>query len=97
MTFPCSESGVISSFLSGSAITSISVSPEALLLAKFHQGLLFIKSKQQNFWRDYADAQARLRLCCLHMSEGPFSHDAAHGLRSGNIGLQTLSPIEKLQ
>ena len=44
---------------------------------RFHQGLLFIKSKQHSFWRVCADAQARLKLCCLHMSEGPFSHVAA--------------------
>ena len=43
-----------------------------------YQGLLFIKSKQQSFWRDCADAQAPLKLCCLHMSEGPFSYDAPH-------------------
>ena len=45
---------------------------------KIYQGLLFIKSKQQSFWRDCADAQAPLKLCCLHMSEGPFSYDAPH-------------------
>ena len=33
--------------------------------------------KQQRFWRDCADALVRLKLCCLHMSDGPFSHDAA--------------------
>ena len=33
-------------------------------------------SNHQSFCRDCVDAQARLKLCCLHMSEGPFSHDA---------------------
>ena len=34
--------------------------------------------KQQRFRQDCTDAQARLKLCCLRMSEGPFSHGAAH-------------------
>ena len=55
------------------------VSPEALLFV-FTQtvGLKETLSKEQSFLRVCADAQARLKLCCLHMSEGPFSHDAAH-------------------
>ena len=38
------------------------------------------KSKQQSFWRDCANVQARLKICCLHMSEGPFSHGEVHDL-----------------
>ena len=36
------------------------------------------ESKQQRFWRDCADAQASMKLCCLYMSEDPFSHDVAY-------------------
>ena len=40
-----------------------------------HQKLCLLLSQAVNL-----DAQARLKLCCLHVSEGPFFHNAAHNM-----------------
>ena len=71
---------------SGEPVRPRSLARSFTVCWKFHQGLLFIKSKQQSFWRDCADVQARLKRCCLHMSEGPFSHDAAHLVHDNSKG-----------
>ena len=40
--------------------------------------LAITEGKQQSFLQDCVDVQTRLKLCCLHMSEGLFSHDTSH-------------------
>ena len=40
--------------------------------------LHYLGSEQQRRWSDCADAQADLRLCCLHMTLDRFSHGPAH-------------------
>ena len=52
------------------------VSPKLCCLPKVISRPTVCNSNHQSFCRDCVDAQARLKLCCLHMSEGPFSHDA---------------------
>ena len=56
------------------------VLPEPLLFAFSLSRSTACKSKQQSFLQDCVDAQACLKLCCLPMSEGPFSHDMAYYL-----------------
>ena len=56
------------------------VSPKLCCLPKVISRPTVCNSNQQSFWWDCADAQARLKLCCLHMSKGSFSHDVAHVL-----------------
>ena len=69
-----------SSKASGEPAHSRSLTRSFAVCLKFYQGVLFIKSKQLNFWRDCSDAQAPLKLCCLHVRRPIFLRRGSYRL-----------------